>query len=142
MGNIINFSSSVNSIFDDFLNNQLVNFIGSDTASNVPSANVSVSQDDFKIELTAPGLQKENFNINVDKKSLTISTKKEKSNELNGDKFISKEFNYTSFSKKFQLPKGVEREAIVAKYECGILEIIIPKKEEAKELPPRTIQVN
>lgn len=142
MSNLVNFNSGINSIFDDLFNNSLSNFVGSDFASNVPSVNISETADDFKIELAAPGLKKVDFDINVEKNTLTISTNKENSNEVTGEKFARKEFSYSSFSRSFQLPEGVESNAIVASYESGILGIILPKKEEAKELPPRAIQVN
>lgn len=142
MSNLVNFNSGINSIFDDLFNNSFSNFVGSDFASNVPSVNISESSDDFKIELAAPGLQKENFDINVEKNTLTISAKKESSDEVEGEKFTRKEFSYSTFSRSFQLPEGVESSAIAANYESGILGIVLPKKEEAKELPPRAIKVN
>lgn len=142
MSNLVNFNSGINSIFDDLFNNSFSNFVGSDFASNVPSVNISESADDFKIELAAPGLQKEDFEINVEKNTLTISAKKEKANDVNDEKITRKEFSYRTFSRSFQLPKGVESNAIVANYESGILGVVLPKKEEAKELPPRAILVN
>ncbi len=142
MSNLVNFNSSINSIFDDLFNNSFSNFVGSDFASNVPSVNISESADDFKIELAAPGLAKGDFDINVEKNTLTISAKKEVSNEVNEEKFTRKEFSYSSFSRSFQLPEGVESNAIEANYENGILGVVLPKKEEAKELPPRAIKVS
>jgi len=142
MSNLVNFNSDINSIFDDLFNNSFSNFVGSDFASNVPSVNISESANDFKIELAAPGLQKEYFDINIEKNTLTISAKKQSSDEVNNDKFTRKEFNYSSFSRSFQLPKGVESNAIEAIYESGILGIVLPKKEEARELPPRAIKVS
>ena len=142
MSNLVNFNTGVNSIFDDLLNNSFSNFVGSDFASNVPSVNISESADDFKIELAAPGLDKGDFDINVEKNTLTISAKKEVTNEVDDEKFTRKEFGYSSFSRSFQMPEGVESNAIEANYENGILGIMLPKKEEAKELPPRAIEVN
>ena len=142
MSNLVNFNSGINSVFDDLFNNSLSNFVGSDFASNVPSVNISESPDDFKIELAAPGLQKGDFDINVEKNTLTVSAKKEVSSEVNKEKFTRKEFSYSSFSRSFQLPEGVESNAIEANYENGILGIVLPKKEEAKELPPRVIEVS
>lgn len=142
MSNLVRFNSGINSIFDDLFNNSFSNFVGSDFASNVPSVNISESTNEFKIELAVPGLQKEDFNINVEKNTLAISAKKEVSDEINEEKFTRKEFGYSSFSRSFQLPEGVESNAIEANYEHGILEVLLPKKEEAKELSPRAIKVN
>ncbi len=142
MSNLVNFNSGINSIFDDLFNNSFSNFVGSDFVSNVPSVNIAESSDNFRIELAAPGLDKGDFDINIEKNTLTISAKKEMSNEVNEKKFTRKEFSYSSFARSFQLPEGVESNAIEANYENGILGIVLPKKEEAKELPPRAIQVN
>jgi HSP20 family protein len=142
MSNLVNFNSDINSIFDDLFNNSISNFVGSDFAANIPSVNISESADDFKIELAAPGLKKEYFDINVEKNTLTISAKKEKANEVDDGKITRKEFSYASFSRSFQLPEGVESNAIIASYESGILGIVLPKKEEAKELPPKAILVS
>ena len=95
----------------------------------------------FKIELAAPGLEKGDFDINVEKDQLTISAKKETSNEVNDEKFTRKEFSYSSFKRNFHLPEHVQGDAIEASYENGILAIVLPKKEEAKELPARNIEV-
>ena len=141
MNQLINFNSSINNIFDDLFNNTLTNFVGSDFASNIPAVNISEATNDFKIELAVPGLEKEDFKINVEKDQLTISVKKENSTEVTDEKFTRKEFNYSAFTRNFLLPEGVESRAITANYENGILGIVLPKKEEAKELPPRTIDI-
>ncbi len=142
MNHLINFNSNINNFFDDFFNNSLTNFVGSDFVSNIPSVNISETGDDFKIELAAPGLEKGDFDLNIEKDQLLISVKKEVSNEVTDEKFTRKEFNYSSFERSFHLPEGVKSDAIVAVYEDGILEIVLPKKEEAKELPARSIEVN
>lgn len=142
MSNLVNFNSGINSIFDDLFNNSFSNFVGSDFASNVPSVNISESADNFKLELAVPGLDKGDFDINVEKNTLTISAKQEVSNEVNEDQYTRKEFSYSTFSRSFQLPEGVESNSIAANYENGILGILLPKKEEAKELPPRAIEIN
>jgi len=141
MSHLINFNSNINNFFDDFFNNSLTNFVGSDFVSNIPSVNVSETGDDFKIELAAPGLEKNDFDLNIEKDQLVISVKKEASNEVKDEKFTRKEFNYSSFERSFHLPEGVKSNAIEAVYEDGILEIVLPKKEEAKELPARSIKV-
>ncbi|MEM6963538.1 MAG: Hsp20/alpha crystallin family protein [Bacteroidota bacterium] len=93
------------------------------------------------MELAAPGLDKGDFEINVDKDQLTISVKKETSNEVKEEKFTRKEFSYSTFTRSFHLPEGVKADAIEASYENGVLGIALPKKEEAKALPARTIEV-
>jgi len=141
MSHLINFNSAFHNFFDDIFNNNISTFVGNDFASNVPSVNISETADDFKIELAAPGLEKSDFDIHVEKDQLTISVKKESSNEVSDEKVTRKEFNYSSFKRSFHLPKDVKSDAIEANYENGVLEIALPKKEEAKELPPRSIEV-
>lgn len=141
MSHLINFNSGINNILDELFNNNLSNFVGSDFASNVPSVNIAESADDFKIELAAPGLEKEDFNISLEKDRLTISVEKEKKAEVEGEKITRREFNYTTFSRSFNLPKDVNVQAIGAQYENGVLVLTLPKKEEAKELPARAIEV-
>ncbi len=141
MSQLINFNSNINNFFDEVFNPNISTFVGSDFVSNIPSVNISETGDDFKIELAAPGLEKKDFDINIEKDQLIISVKKEIANEVNDDKFTRKEFNYTSFSRSFHLPKDVKKDKISAVYEDGILILDLPKKEEAKELPTRAIKV-
>ncbi len=123
-------------LFDELFNNGLADFIGSDGLSHKPSVNVIELKDAFKIELAAPGLNKEDFNINVEKNVLTISA----SIEQNDDEKIEgaykrREFNYSSFKRSFNLPETVDKDAIGAAYESGVLNVTLPKVEEAKNEP-------
>ena len=88
------------------------------------------TEKNFRIELAAPGLNKEDFNIKVEKDTLSISAKKETST-VEGEKVKVREFAYTSFQRNFNLPKTVDAEAIEARYENGVLSVTLPKKEEA-----------
>ena len=107
---------------------------------NRPTANVIESDDHFRIELAVPGLTKKDMNINVDKDILTISAEKE-SMQKEGEKYTRKEFNYDNFKRSFQLPETVDAANIKATFKNGILEIFLAKKEEAKVLPPRAIEI-
>ncbi len=88
-------------------------------------------------------MSKKDFHIELDHETLTISSQKETSNELQeGQVYTRREFSYQSFSRSFHLPKTIVDESkIKAKYENGVLRILIPKKEEAKTLPPRQITI-
>ena len=83
-------------------------------------------------------MSKEDVSISVEKSTLKIKAEKETSNEI---KFIRKEFDYASFEKSFSLPKSINIDAISAKVEKGVLNITLPKKEEAKELPAKEIVI-
>lgn len=118
----------VNSIFDNFFNDS---FITDRLVTRVPAVNISETQEAFKIELAAPGLQKSDFKINVDKNLITISVEK-KDEQVTEEKLYSKkEFSYTSFTRSFSLPETVNYNTIDATYTDGVLNVSVGKKEEA-----------
>jgi len=128
---------------DEFFGNDLLsNFFDTQTGVNLPSVNVIEGADDFKIEVAAPGLEKKDFKIDLHNNVLTVSSEKEKKEENKTDKFLRREFSYTSFKRSFSLPEAGEPEKIKATYDNGILVITIPKKEQAKERPPREIKIS
>lgn len=108
-----------------------------DWVDNRPAVNIVETEQNFRIELAAPGLTKEDFNIKVEKDTLSISAKKE-STTVEGEKVKVREFAYTSFQRHFNLPKTVDAAAIEARYENGVLSLTVPKKEEAL---PKTHQI-
>ena len=98
----------------------------------VPAANIKENEKTFDIEIAVPGMKKEDFKINLENNVLTISSEKEEQKNEETKNYTRKEFVYGSFSRSFTLPKIVETEQIKAVYENGILNIQLPKKEEAK----------
>ncbi len=87
-------------------------------------------------------MEKKDFAIDLNNNLLTISSQKEWENEENTDKFMRREFSYTSFKRSFSLPETADSNKIKATYKEGILTINIPKKEEAKEKPARQISIS
>ncbi len=127
--------------FDDFFNG-VSDFMGSDYGMSIPAVNVNETDEGYFLELAAPGLVKEDFNIAVEKDMLVISSEKETSREMNEGKVRRKEFNYNSFKRSFTLPKTVDKDAINASYENGVLHLMLPKKEEVKiEEKGRVIEI-
>ena len=112
--------------------------------ATLPSVNILESHDGFTVEMAAPGMEKSDFHIELDNGRLHISSNKELQEEMKeGDKYTRREFSYQSFQRTFTLPKKVVDDSkIQAKYENGILRILIPKKEEVKTLPPRQIVIS
>lgn len=108
---------------------------------NIPAVNITEQKDDYLVSLAAPGMKKEDFKIDVDGNMLTISAEKEESKEEKDKKFTRKEFNYSSFSRTFTLPEEILKEKIEAKYEDGVLKIVLPRKEEAKKPAAKQIAV-
>jgi HSP20 family protein len=132
----------VPTVFDSFFNGSIGDMMGSDFATTMPSVNVIETESGYNVEIAAPGLTKEDFKINLDKNRLTISAEKSARNETKEGKVTRREFNYSSFSRSFMLPKSVEKDNITAKYENGILLLSVPKKAEiVQEEKSRTIEI-
>ncbi len=140
------FSNRYPSLFDRFLENDLFDWSNrnfSSTNTTLPSVNIKETNDDFEVEVAAPGFTKNDFRIELNHDLLTVSSEKEVQNETKeGQKFSLREFSYQSFSRSFSLPNTADSEKIGAKYENGILRINIPKKEEAKPKPTRQIAIS
>ncbi|AKA34215.1 Hsp20/alpha crystallin family protein [Flagellimonas lutaonensis] len=106
-----------------------------------PALNIKETDDDFEIELAAPGFSKKDFNVTIDDGCLNISAEKKHSEEEKEDNYTRREFSYNSFERSLQLPESVKEEEIKAKYDDGILSFKLAKKEEAKKRPPKVIEV-
>ena len=118
-----------NDVFDSILNDS---FLGDKLSSRVPAVNIAETENEFHIELAAPGLKKEDFKINLDKNVLSISAEKKAENVEEGKKYSKKEYSYNSFVRSFTLPDSVDHAKIDAAYTDGVLTLSIAKKEEAK----------
>ena len=110
-------------------------------SNNVPSVNIKENETKFEIELAAPGLRKENFNIEIDNNVLIISFEEKSDKEDSNEKYTRREFSFSSFRRSFTLPESVNSETINAFYENGILYVSLPKKEEALPKPKRLIEI-
>lgn len=108
----------------------------------LPKVNIKESDDSFEVQMAVPGLKKDNFSISVENEELLISAKIEENKEQTKDEFTRREFGYASFRRSFILPETVDGEKIKANYENGILNVVLPKKEEAKPKPARTIKIS
>ena len=142
------FFPAIPSLFDDFFNRDWLDSSLADwrvTGATLPAVNVMETNDDFKIEVAAPGMKRSDFKVELDNNVLTISSERENKSEekdSNGN-YTKREFSYQSFQRSFQLPaQVVDADKIEAKYEHGLLHLVIPKKEEAKQRPPRMIQIS
>ncbi|QEE51404.1 Hsp20/alpha crystallin family protein [Flavobacterium alkalisoli] len=105
--------------------------------------NIKETENNFLVELMAPGLKKEDFNVELDNDLLTISSEvKTEKTEGEEGKFTRKEFSFSSFKRSFTLPETVNQEAITASYDNGILKLTLPKKEEALPKEKRLIDIS
>lgn len=135
--------ASFPSLIDEFLGRDLLDSaFASETGISTPAVNVIETGEDYRIEVAAPGLDKKDFTIDLDGRMLTISSQKEYKKEDKDERFMRREFGYTSFSRSFSLPESIDAEKIKANHKDGILHITIPKREEAKQKPPKQISIS
>ncbi len=134
-------------LFDDFINRdnfnwRISNF--SNTNTTIPAVNIKETADSYKVEVAAPGMTKNDFKVALEGDLLTISSEKsEQQEEAENQKFTRREFSYQAFERSFTLHKEVvDIDKIEAKYEDGVLSLLIPKKEEVKVKAPRLININ
>ena len=143
-GNLLNLFPA---LFDDFFNRDLFNWgqsNSSDTNTTIPAVNIKESNDNYEVEVAAPGMTRKDVKVELDGNMLTIgSEKSDEREEKEEGNYTRKEFSYQSFLRTFNLPKEVvDADKIQAKYSDGVLHLLIPKKEEAKQRPPRLIQIS
>ncbi|KGO92914.1 Hsp20/alpha crystallin family protein [Flavobacterium subsaxonicum] len=110
----------------------------------VPAVNIKETEQFFALELVAPGFKKEDFNIEVDDKLLTISSEvKKETTEAEAEvKFTKREFVKASFKRSFTLPDTINEQEINAAYQDGILKVTLPKKEVSQQNTKRLIEIS
>jgi HSP20 family protein len=145
---LIRKSESLPAIFNDFFRpwESLFDLNGGSSLNtfnpvSIPSVNIVDNKDNYEVSLAAPGMKKDDFKIDIDANTLTISAEKEEKKEEKEERYTRKEFNYTSFLRSFSLPDWVNKDKVDASYENGLLKLILPKTEEAKRIASRHITV-
>lgn len=119
------FNDVFESIFNDtFFNDRMV--------TRVPAVNISETENNYHVELAAPGLKKEDFKLNLERNVLNISVEQNANHEDNQKNYSKREYSYSSFVRSFTLPDSADDSQINATYTDGILRIDIAKREEAK----------
>ncbi len=136
-------NSNFPSLFDEFFNGDVFPgfFLDFDKRMATPAVNIVETKDEYRIEVAAPGLEKADFKIDIENKVLTISASKEEKHEEKNERYMRREFNYSTFTRSFTLPEGMDAEKITARHKDGVLHVIIPKKEESKVKPARKIDI-
>lgn len=126
------------SVFSEFFNSDRFfrpdawNASGRDFNNVLPSVNIKESGKEYRLELAAPGMSKEDIDIAVENDVLTISAQKQSEKKEEKESYTRREFSYDSFCRSFRLPDSTSADKMEAKYENGILKIMVPKKEYAK----------
>ena len=110
--------------------------------SEVPPVNVVEKDGEYDIELAVPGMNKDDFHVSCDNGLLTIKAEKEEKKEEKDKNYTRREYNYSSFSRSFNLPESVKSDELKAKYENGVLKLTVPKKEFSKAKPKLEVKIS
>ena len=145
--NLIRYNSGLNdytptsfsNLIDRFFNDSMTRKGGS-AYSFVPRVDIVEEDKAFEVHVAVPGMNKDDFKIDLNDNYLTISGERKLNREKKDDNFYSMETQYGTFSRSFTLPENVNANGISAKYVNGILEVTIPKDE--KKTLKTTIKVN
>lgn len=131
------FQDKLGRLFDD----DVWGFSGLDRTVNVP-VNVRQTDNNYELELVAPGLKKEDFKIDVNGDMLTVSFEHQEQNDRQNDEegWLRKEYRLRSFTRNFNLDDSIDVNKVTAKYTDGILKLSLPIKEGAKPIS-RTIEI-
>ena len=142
---LVKYQNPMPQVFNRFFDTEFDSWLSknySNTNTSLPAVNIKETEDAYLLDFAAPGYKKEDFIIELNNDVLTVSSEKKVENKEVDDNFTKKEFSYESFTRSFNLPELVEGDKIKATYKNGILEVKIPKKEEAKPKPVKQIKVS
>lgn len=142
------FFPAIPSLFEDFFTKDWLDSSQAnwrESGATLPAVNVVETNDDFKIEVAAPGMKRDDFKVELDNNVLTISSQREQTGEEEDARgnYTRREFSYQSFQRSFSLPENrVQGDKIAARYMDGILHVTIPKSENAKVKPAKQIAIS
>lgn len=114
-------------MFDDFFDNEWMK----KTNATAPAINVIENDTEYKVEVAAPGMNKEDFNVHVDENGnlvIAMEKKSEKKEEDKKSRYLRREFSYTKFQQTLILPEDVVKDTINASMNDGVLNIELPRK--------------
>jgi HSP20 family protein len=135
--------NGVASLIDELFSNEP---FGSNSKKNFstksPFVNINETDDNFTLEFSIPGIKKEAVVIELDNEKLTVSAELANNTTQNTENYTRREFHTSSFKRSFILPDTIDPSKISAIHANGILEISIPKKEDARPKPVRTIKIS
>ncbi|PST83781.1 heat-shock protein [Pedobacter yulinensis] len=119
----------LNNVFDSLFSDAMIK---TDRVARQPQVNISETEHDFRLDLAAPGLKKENFEVAVKDNTLSITAARKQEQTQEVKNYSRKEFEYSEFARSFNLPEIADSEQINAVYTDGILHVTIAKKQEVK----------
>ena len=127
-------------VFDDFLNSNLM-----PRANATPAINVLENDKQYTVELAAPGLKKDDFSVNVNEDgnlSIKMEQKSESTDQNEKAHYLRREFSYSKYEQTLLLPEDVNREAIAARVNDGVLTVDLPKVQKEEQKQFRSIQID
>ncbi|MEA3499756.1 MAG: Hsp20/alpha crystallin family protein [Candidatus Marinimicrobia bacterium] len=125
------FPSTFNDFFSAFQDNLGQNYS--------PRMNLLETDDEYKLEVEAPGIKKDEIDILFEDNILTISGEKKTEKKEENSRYHINEISFGKFSRSFELPSNIDSDKIDAKWNDGLLNVSIPKSEKAK---PKKIKIN
>ena len=123
----------VPSIFNDFFDNDWMIRAN----ATAPAINVFETANEYKVELAAPGMTKDDFNVHIDEDNklvISMEKKEENNEEKKEGRYLRREFSYSKFQQTMILPEDVDKEKIAARVDNGVLKIELPKINEEKKV--------
>lgn len=126
--------------FNDFFDTDFMPRVN----ATAPAINVKESENDYTVELAAPGLTKDDFNVNIDNDGnlhIKIENKSNKKEEDKKSHYLRREFSYSKYEQTLLLPDDVEKDKIAASVNNGVLTVDLPKVVKAEEKTARQIEV-
>ena len=126
-------------LFDEWLSNE---WLPSSTlpTKQMPAVNIQETDTSFLLELAAPGVKKEDLQVEVEKDILSISSQSDAAAEEDAQ-YTRKEYGYLSFRRTFTIPESVDIKKVEAQYREGILEVKLPKKKEMLQDAKKSIRI-
>ena len=120
-----------NDVFESFFNEA---FLSDRMVNRVPAVNISETEENYHIELAAPGLKKEDFKLDLDRNTLSVSVEVSSDQKTDQKNYSKREYSYSSFVRSFTLPESADNSNVNASYNDGVLRVDIAKREEAKNI--------
>jgi HSP20 family protein len=129
-------------VFNELFNEDFYGSVLNGKPAASPAVNVVDTGNGFRIEVGAPGIAKEDFKVDINRDNvLTISAKKKEEKETGNERYLRREFGYSQFRQTLLLPDEIDKDAITATYENGVLSVTVPKKDKPEEETSKIIDV-
>lgn len=129
------FERKFSNLFDDLFQHLPAQEWGQRLATDSVPMNIRETKEGYVLDVVAPGFEKQDFKISMEGDLLILAAERKNETKSNEERFLKREFSSRSFSRSFRMDDQIDRTAITAKYEQGILQLTLPKKEEVKVLP-------